>query len=50
MASMLVGVAANDPVSIATAALLLITAALVAALVPGWRATHVDPMAALRAE
>jgi ABC-type antimicrobial peptide transport system permease subunit len=50
MASTLVGVAANDPISIATAALLLITAALVAALVPGWRATHVDPMAALRAE
>jgi putative ABC transport system permease protein len=50
MTSMLVGVKANDPVSIAAAAFLLITAALVAALVPGWRATHVDPMAALRAE
>jgi ABC-type lipoprotein release transport system permease subunit len=47
---MLVGVKANDPFSIGTAALLLIAAALLAALVPGWRATHVDPMAALRAE
>jgi predicted permease len=50
MTSLLVGVEANDPLSMATAALLLIAAALAAALIPGWRAIHVDPMAALRAE
>jgi putative ABC transport system permease protein len=46
--SMLVGVRPTDPVSLAVASLLLLLTALAAALAPGWRATHVDPMVALR--
>ncbi|HEU5350688.1 MAG TPA: ABC transporter permease [Terracidiphilus sp.] len=48
--SMLVGVRPMDPVSLASAASLLLLTALAAALAPGWKATHVDPMAALRTE
>ena len=48
--SMLVGVRPMDPVSLGVATLLLFLTALAAAFAPGWRATHVDPMAALRAE
>jgi ABC-type antimicrobial peptide transport system permease subunit len=48
--SMLSGVAPTDPVSIASAALILIATALAAALIPGLRATKVDPMAALRVD
>jgi predicted permease len=50
IASMLVGVGALDPVSLSTAALLLVVTALAAALGPGWRATHVDATVALRGE
>jgi putative ABC transport system permease protein len=50
VASMLVGVRPMDPVSLGLASSLLLLTALAAALAPGWRATHVDPMAALRAE
>jgi ABC-type antimicrobial peptide transport system permease subunit len=46
--SMLVGVRPSDPVSLGVASLLLLLTALAAALAPGWRATHVDPMVALR--
>jgi putative ABC transport system permease protein len=46
--SMLAGVRPTDPVSLGMASLLLLLTALVAALAPGWRATHVDPMVALR--
>jgi putative ABC transport system permease protein len=46
--SMLVGVRPADPVSLCVASLLLLLTALAAALAPGWRATHVDPMVALR--
>jgi predicted permease len=46
--SMLVGVRPTDPVSLCVASLLLLLTALAAALAPGWRATHVDPMVALR--
>jgi ABC-type lipoprotein release transport system permease subunit len=45
---MLVGVRPTDPVSLCVASLLLLLTALTAALAPGWRATHVDPMVALR--
>lgn len=48
--SMLAGVRPIDPVSLVSAALLLVLTAVTAALVPGWRATRVDPMVALRTE
>ena len=48
--SMLVGVQPVDPVSLAGAASLLLFAALGAALVPSWKATHIDPIRTLRAE
>jgi putative ABC transport system permease protein len=46
--SMLAGVRPTDPVSLGVASLLLLLTALAAALAPGWQATHVDPMVALR--
>jgi len=48
--SMLVGVRPMDPISLTASALLLLLTALGAAFVPGWKATHVNPMEALRAE
>ena len=48
--SMLVGVRPADPVSLTVAATLLLLTAAVAALAPAWRAAHVDPILALRAE
>lgn len=48
--SMLVGVRAIDPISIAIAAALMMLTAAAAALAPAWRAAQVDPMIALRAE
>jgi putative ABC transport system permease protein len=48
--AMFVGVAPMDPVSLGLAVLLLLLTALAAAFAPGWKATHVDPMVALRAE
>jgi putative ABC transport system permease protein len=50
VSGMLVGVRPMDPFSLGAAALLLLLTALVAAFAPGWKATHVDPMVALRAE
>jgi putative ABC transport system permease protein len=47
---MLVGVDPMDPLSLGSAAVLLFLTALTAAFAPGWKATHVDPMVALRAE
>jgi len=47
---MLVGVSPMDPFSLCVAALMLLLTALVAAFAPSWKATHVDPMKALRAE
>ncbi len=50
VAAMLVGVNPIDPISLSGASLLLLLTALAAASAPGWKATHVDPLAALRAE
>jgi putative ABC transport system permease protein len=50
VASMLVAVRPMDPISVAAAACLLLFTALAAAFAPGWRATRVDPMIALRME
>lgn len=48
--SMLAGVSPMDPVSLGVVSVLLLLTALGAALAPGWSATRVDPMVALRAE
>jgi putative ABC transport system permease protein len=49
IANMLVGVRPTDPLSLTIAASLLVSTALAAAFAPGWRATRVNPMTALRA-
>ena len=48
--SMLYGIRPQDPLAIAGAVLLLSGAALLAALIPALRASHVDPAVALREE
>jgi predicted permease len=48
--SQLYGVRATDPLTLALVASLLLGVAALATLVPGWRATRVDPMIALRSE
>ena len=48
--TMLVGVRPIDPLSLGGAALLLVATAMTAAAAPGWKAAHVDPMTAIRAE
>jgi len=48
--AMLFEVSPNDPLTYAAVAGLLLVVAVAACLAPGWRATHVDPAAALRAE
>jgi predicted permease len=46
--SQLFGITATDPETIGAAALVLTAGGLVAALVPAWRASHVNPTDALR--
>lgn len=48
MAGMLYGVTPLDPLTYALAATVLLTAALLATLLPAWRASAVDPVEALR--
>jgi putative ABC transport system permease protein len=50
IASLLYGVAPRDPLAMVLVATLLIAIAIVAALSPAWRASRVDPVAALRAD
>jgi len=46
--SMLYGVSPRDPFALSVAAAAMGTVALLAALVPAWRASTTDPMAVLR--
>jgi putative ABC transport system permease protein len=50
LASMLFGVSASDPPTFIGVAVILALSGIVAAWVPSWRATRVDPMVALRSE
>ena len=48
LASFLYGVGVADPLSLAGATAILLTAGLLAALVPAWRASRIDPAVVLR--
>jgi ABC-type antimicrobial peptide transport system permease subunit len=48
--SMLHGLAANDPLTIAVASLVFLLVAVVAGMLPAYRASTIDPMVALREE
>ncbi len=48
--SLLSGLQPNDPLTLIAAAASLVTVALLASYLPAYRASHVDPMKALRYE
>jgi ABC-type antimicrobial peptide transport system permease subunit len=50
LASLLYGLSPRDPLIMAVAAVVLIAVATLAAFIPAWRASRVDPMTALRYE
>ena len=50
VAALLYGVSPRDPVALTTVAVVLLVVAAFAALVPAWRASRVDPLAALRSD
>jgi ABC-type antimicrobial peptide transport system permease subunit len=50
MASMLFGVSTTDAITFVLVPALLAAVAVAATLIPAWRTTRVDPMAALREE
>jgi putative ABC transport system permease protein len=50
MASQLFQVDATDPATFVTVAFILVTVALIATLLPAWRASRLDPVQALRKE
>ncbi len=50
VAGLLYGIAPNDPPTMLLVGALLLAISVVAALVPAWRATRVDPVETLRAE
>ncbi|HEY7395673.1 MAG TPA: ABC transporter permease [Gemmatimonadaceae bacterium] len=50
VASQLYGVLPNDPSILAVAAVTMCALAAIASLIPGWRASRVDPVSSLRSE
>jgi predicted permease len=44
------GVSATDPLTLAAVAVILVAVALLASLVPAWRASRIDPLKVLRAD